>query len=166
MPRRTRSGTSVAVEQLAVQPGGDDRGDHCAFRRRRAPSCVDPCGPASVEAMCSTGAAQRISPPSDASRRAKRLGQLAGPAPGTGKPTVCPIMLMQERHQARAGGVQGDVGVASVAGEQEARCVPAEPVGVRGRRPASAGRGRARSPPAPAQAGQAAERRPARAGTA
>ena len=89
------------------------------------------------------------------------------PAPpsGTGKPTVCPSMLIRMRHQARTRGVERDVGVPGVAGQQQPGRVPAEvavaQVGRRGQQLAH--QTQTAGPPQPGEDPQAARRaRPGR----
>ncbi len=83
------------VQQLVVQHRRDDRGDHGSPGRERCPPRCARCVPVRRSVpMWSTGAEQRISPPSDVNRRARAWVRLPAPPSGTGKPTVWPSMLI------------------------------------------------------------------------
>ena len=165
MPRRMRSGTSEACSSSSYSIGATTEAT-TARRAVKVPSalCTVRARP-SVSPMWSTGAEQRISPPSDVNRRARAWVRLPAPPSGTGKPTVWPSMLISSAHQPRPRGVQRDVGVPGVAGEQEARCLAVEAMAT------EVGRRREQvadelETPGTRQPDQSAERQPSLAGTA
>ena len=129
MPRRTRRGRRPVESRSSYSCGATT----VATTARRA-STSEPSAVCTVRArppavpMCSTGAGAADLATEGAQPSSQRLGELAGAALGDREADGLAHHAHQQGHQARAGGVEGDVGVAGVAGEQDPRRLAAEAV--------------------------------------
>ena len=118
-------------QQVGVQAGSDDASPPRPVRRPN----VSPSVVCTVRARPPDGADPLDRPPSsgsrrpcDRSRRARAWVSMPGAALGDREADGLPHHAHQQRHQARARRVEGDVGVPGVARQQQPRSLAAEPV--------------------------------------